>query len=222
MEGSFRHNSLFTAANSREAVHAGRADHLPIFLHEIEDLFENGTLPLDVAFIQVSPPDGHGNLSLGPGIDISLTAARAAKLLAVQVNDHMPRTLGNSIIHVSEADAIVEASAPLPVFDQGEITDIHRAIGRHVAALIPDGATLQIGVGGIPEAVLEALRGHKDLGVHTEMFSDGMVDLIESGAVNNSRKTLHPGKTITTFVLGSRRVYDFVDDNPAVEFHTNR
>ncbi|MBE0656494.1 MAG: acetyl-CoA hydrolase/transferase family protein [Bryobacteraceae bacterium] len=222
MEGSFRHNSLFTAANSREAVNAGRADHIPVFLHEIEDLFENGTLPLDVAFIQVSPPDGHGNLSLGPGIDISLTAARSAKRLVVQVNDHMPRTLGNSIIHVSEADAIVERSAPLPVFDQGEITGIHRAIGRHVAALIPDGATLQIGVGGIPEAVLEALRGHKDLGVHTEMFSDGMVELIESGAVNNSRKTLHPGKTITTFVLGSRRVYDFVDDNPSVEFHTNR
>lgn len=222
MEGRFRHNSLFTAANSREAVNAGRADHIPVFLHEIEDLFENGTLPLDVAFIQVSPPDRHGNLSLGPDIDISLTAARAANRLVVQVNDHMPRTFGNSTIHVSEVDAIVEASSPLPVFDQGEITDVHRAIGRHVAALIPDGATLQIGVGGIPEAVLEALRGHKALGVHTEMFSDGMVDLIESGAVNNTRKTLHPGKTITTFVLGSRRVYDFVDENPTVEFHTNR
>lgn len=222
MERSFRHNSLFTAANSREAVNSGRADHIPVFLHEIEDLFENGTLPIDVAFIQVSQPDRHGYASLGPDIDISLTAARSAKLLAVQVNDQMPRTSGNSVIHISQAAAIVEASAPLPVFDQGEITEVHRAIGCHVAALIPEGATLQIGVGGIPEAVLEALRGHRHLGVHTEMFSDGMVELIECGAVDNSRKTLHPDKTITTFVLGSRRVYDFVDGNPAVEFHTNR
>jgi acyl-CoA hydrolase len=220
--GTFRHNSLFTAANTRQAVKSGRADHIPVFLHEIEDLFENGTLPIDVAFIQVSPPDRHGMMSLGPDIDISLTAARAAKRLAVLVNDRMPRTFGNSMIAVEEAHAIVECSCPLPAFDQGAITSVHRAIGFHVANLIPDGATLQIGVGGIPEAVLEALKDHKDLGVHTEMFSDGLIALVESGVVNNSRKTLHPHKIVTTFVLGSQRVYDFVDDNPMVEFHPNR
>lgn len=222
MEASFRHNSLFTAGNTRPAVQAGRADHIPVFLHEIEDLFEDGTLPIDAALIQVSPPDRYGHMSLGPSIDISLTAARRARRLIVQVNDRMPRTFGESTIHVEDATAIVEASMPLPEFDQGEITSTHRAIGGHVAALIPDGATLQIGVGGIPEAVLEGLRGHKDMGVHTEMFSDGLVNLIESGVVNNSRKTLHPHKVITSFVMGSQRVYDFINDNHLVEFHPNR
>lgn len=222
MEASFRHNSLFTAGNTRQAVNEGRADHIPVFLHEIESLFEDGTLPIDVALIQVSPPDRFGNMSLGPSVDISLTAAQRARKLIVQVNDRMPRTLGDSTIRVEDATAIVEASAPLPVFDQGEITAVHRAIGGHVANLIPDGATLQIGVGGIPEAVLEALGDHKDLGVHTEMFSDAMVGLIESGVVNNSRKTLHPHKVITTFVLGSQRVYDFIDENQMIEFRRNR
>lgn len=220
--GAFRHNSLFTAANTREAVQQGRADHIPVFLHEIEDLFENGTLPIDMAFIQVSPPDRHGYMSLGPGIDISLTAAKNARKLVLQVNDKMPRTHGNSLLSPGEAHSIVEASLPLPAFNQGEITPTHRAIAGHVAKLIPDEATIQIGVGGIPEAVLEALRGHKHLGVHTEMFSDGLIALIECGAITNARKTLHPHKIITSFVMGSQRVYDFIDDNSLVEFHPNR
>lgn len=218
---SFRHNALFVAANTREAVQAGRGDYIPVFLHEIEDLFTGGVLPIDAALIQCAPPDRHGWMSLGPGIDISITAARAARRLIVQVNPEMPRTFGDSTIHVTQAHAIVEDARPLPVFGQGAITEIHRAIARHVAALIPDRATLQIGVGGIPEAVLECLQDHRGLGVHTEMFSDGLLPLLHSGAVDNAHKTLHPHKVITSFVLGTRAVYDFVDDNPLVEFLPN-
>ena len=220
-EASFRANCGFISAFVRPAVQAGRADYLPVFLHEVEGLFTSGALPLDVALIQTSPPDRHGNLSLGIGVDVSLSAARAARHLIVQVNPHMPRTFGDSLIHVSEAHAIVEAAHPLPDFLQGEPSEVHQRIAQHVAALIPDGATLQIGVGGIPEAVLGCLRGHTHLGVHTEMFSDGLVALVESGVITNARKTLHPHKLVTSFVLGTRRVYDFVDENPAVEFLPN-
>jgi len=220
--GSFRHNALFVSANTRCAVQEGRGDFIPVFLHEIEDLFTSGALPLDVALIQCTPPDRNGWMSLGPGVDISLTAARAARTLIVQVNPGMPRTCGDSMLHVSEATFIVEAAHALPEFDQGKVTDVHRAIARHVAALIPDRATLQIGVGGIPEAVLASLKDHKGLGVHTEMFSDGLIPLIESGAVDNAHKTLHPHKAVTTFVLGTRAVYDYIHDNPVFEFLTNR
>ncbi|MBI4892694.1 MAG: acetyl-CoA hydrolase/transferase family protein [Acidobacteria bacterium] len=219
---AFRHNALFVAGNTREAVQSGRADFIPIFLHEIEELFTSGTLPIDTALIQCAPPDRHGWMSLGPSIDISLTAARAARRLVVQVNPRLPRTHGNSAIHVTEAHAIVEATHELPVFDQGQVTAVHRAIARHVAELIPDRATLQIGVGAIPEAVLQALRDHRGLGIHTEMFSDGLLPLIAAGAVDNAHKTLHPHKIITTFVLGTRAVYDFIDDNPQVEFLPNQ
>lgn len=218
---SFRHNALFVSANTRRAVQAGRADFIPIFLHEIEGLFTSGAMVLDHALIQCSPPDRHGYLSLGPGVDISLTAARQARRLVVQVNPAMPRTCGDSMLHVSEASVIVEAEHALPEFLQGEITQTHCAIGRHVAALVPDRATIQVGVGGIPEAVLAQLRGHKDLGVHTEMFSDGLIPLIESGVVTNAYKTLHPHKVVTSFVMGTRAVYDYIDDNPVFEFLPN-
>jgi acyl-CoA hydrolase len=220
-DGIFRHNSLFTAANTRRAVQEGRADYIPIFLHEIEGLFTSGAMPIDIALIQTAPPDNHGWLSLGPGIEISLTAARTARRLIVQVNRNMPRTFGDAAVHVSQAHAIVEADEPLPEFDQGEVTDIHRAIAGHVAELVPDGATIQVGVGGIPEAVLQRLRDHKDLGVHTEMFSDGLIPLIECGAVTNKAKTLLPNKAVVSFVLGSKPAYDYLHDNPLFEFRPN-
>jgi acyl-CoA hydrolase len=218
-EGHFRHNALFIGANVRRAVQEGRADYTPIFLHEIEALFRNGALPLDVALIQCSPPDDFGFMSLGPGVDITLTAAKHARHLIIEVNDQCPRTLGDTFLHVSKADAIVETSHPLPEYHKGEITDVHRAIAAHAANLIPDGATLQTGIGGIPDAVLLALVHHKDLGVHTEMFSDGLIELIQSGVVNNERKTLHPHKVISGFVLGTRKLFDFIHDNPIFEFH---
>lgn len=220
-EGVFRHNSLFTAANTRQAVQAGRADYIPVFLHEIEALFLTGAIPIDVALIQTAPPDSHGWLSLGPGIDISLTAARVARRLIVQVNRNMPRTFGDAAVHTSQAHAIVEVDEPLPEFNQGRITDVHRGIADHVAALIPDGATIQVGVGGIPEAVLRRLDDHKDLGIHTEMFTDGLIPLIECGAVTNRRKTLLPNKAVVSFVLGGRPVYDYLHDNPLFEFRPN-
>jgi 4-hydroxybutyrate CoA-transferase len=218
-EGHFRHNALFIAPNVRKAVQQGRADYIPIFLSEIEGLFRSGAMPLDVTLMQCTPPDDYGYMSLGTGVDIALTAAQHARHVIVQVNDRAPRTLGDSFLHVSKADAIVEASHPLPEYRKGEVTDLHRAIARHVASLIPDGATLQTGIGGIPDAVLSALRDHKDLGVHTEMFSDGIIELIQSGVVNNERKSLHPNKVISGFVLGTKRLFDFIHDNPIFEFH---
>ncbi|MCS6952518.1 MAG: acetyl-CoA hydrolase/transferase C-terminal domain-containing protein [Bryobacterales bacterium] len=218
-EGHFRHNALFIGANVRQAVQEGRADYTPIFLHEIEALFRHGVLPLDVALIQCSPPDDYGFMSLGPSVDITLTAAKHARHVIVEVNDQCPRTLGDSFLHVSKASAIVETSHPLAEYHKGEITDVHRAIAAHVANLVPDGATLQTGIGGIPDAVLQALSHHRDLGVHTEMFSDGLIELIQSGVVNNERKTLHPHKVISGFVLGTRKLFDFIHDNPIFEFH---
>jgi len=218
-EGHFRHNAFFVGGNVRQAVQEGRADLIPIFLHEIENLFSSGAMPLDVALIQCTPPDDYGFMSLGTGIDISLTAAKCARHLIVQVNDQCPRTLGDAFLHVSKADAIVEASRPLPEFEKGPVTEVHRAIARHVANLIPDEATLQTGVGGTPDAVLEQLADHKDLGIHTEMFSDGVIDLIERGVINNEKKTIHPHKVISGFVLGTKRLFDFIHNNPIFEFH---
>jgi acyl-CoA hydrolase len=217
--GHFRHNAFFIGANVRQAVQQGRADYIPIFLSEIEGLFRSGALPLDVTLIQCAPPDDYGYMSLGAGVDIALTSAQYAKHVVVQVNDQAPRTLGDSFLHVSKADVIVEASHPLPEYRKCEVTDLHRAIARHVASLIPDGATLQTGIGGIPDAVLAMLRDRQDLGVHTEMFSDGIIDLIQSGAINNERKTIHPHKVISGFVLGTRPLFDFIHDNPIFEFH---
>jgi acyl-CoA hydrolase len=218
-EGHFRHNTFFIGGNVRTAVQEWRADYVPIFLHQIEDLFRSGAIPIDVALIQCSPPDHYGYMSLGTGIDVTLTAAKLAHHLIVEVNDQCPRTLGDSFIHVSKADAIVEVSHPLAEYQKQEITNLHRAVARHVAALIPDGATVQTGIGGIPDAVLLALTSHRDLGLHTEMFSDGVIDLIRSGVINNEKKTIHVHKVISGFVLGTKPLFDFIHDNPIFEFH---
>ncbi len=218
-EGHFRHNTFFIGGNVRQAVQEGRADYVPIFLHEIEGLFTSGALPIDVALIQCSRPDDYGYLSLGTGIDVTLTAAKHARHVIVEVNDQCPRTLGDTFLHVSKADAIVECSHPLAEMQPHEITATHRVIARYIAGLIPDAATLQMGIGGIPDAVLGFLGDHRDLGVHTEMFSDGLIDLIQAGVVNNEKKTIHPHKIISGFVLGTRRLFDFIHDNPIFEFH---
>jgi acyl-CoA hydrolase len=221
MAGHFRHNAMFIGANVRQAVNDGRADYTPIFLSEIESLFESGEMPIDVALIQVSPPDSHGFCSFGVGVDTTLTAAKKARFVIAQVNDQMPRTYGDSFIHVSDIDAIVESSRPLCELPAHEITDLHLAIARNVATLIEDGSTIQTGIGGIPDAVLLYLKDRKDLGVHTELLSDNIIPLIESGVVNGRRKTLHPRKVVLAFALGTRRLFDFVHDNPIFEFHPN-
>jgi 4-hydroxybutyrate CoA-transferase len=221
MEGHFRHNAMFIGGNVRQAVNEGRADYTPVFLSQIEALFESGQMPIDVALIQVSPPDAHGFCSFGVGVDTTLTAARQAKFVVAQVNDQMPRTYGDSFIHVSDIDSIVETSRPLCELKPIEITSVHHAIGRNVASLIEDGATLQLGIGGIPDAVLLELSGHKDLGIHTEMLSDSVIPLIDSGVINGSRKAIHRGKIVTGFVLGTKNLFNFVNNNPAFEFHPN-
>jgi acyl-CoA hydrolase len=219
MEGHFRHNALFIGGNVRQAVNEGRADYTPVFLSQIEALFESGEMPIDVALIQVSPPDAHGFCSFGVGVETTLSAARHAKMVIAQVNEKMPRTYGDSFIHVNNLDAVVETSQPLCELKSIEITNVHHAIGKNVASLIEDGATLQLGIGGIPDAVLLELTQHKDLGIHTEMLSDSAIPLIESGVINGSRKTIHIGKIVTSFVLGTRKLFEFVDNNPAFEFH---
>lgn len=219
-EGRFRHRGLFLGANVREAVAAGRADYTPIFLSEIEGLFESGALPLDVVLMQVSPPDAHGFVSLGTTVDCTLTAARCAPVVIAEVNEQMPRTHGDTSFHVSHLSAIVETSRPLLELCKEPITELHLRVARNVASLIPDGATLQTGIGGIPEAVLTCLGDKRDLGIHTEMFSDGVIDLIESGILNGERKSLHRGKAVAAFVLGTRRLFDFIHENSSFEFRS--
>jgi acyl-CoA hydrolase len=217
--GHFRHNALFIGSNVREAVTEGRADYTPVFLCEIERLFTSGQLPLDGALVQLSPPDEHGYMSLGVGVDCTLTAARCARYVIAEVNDRMPRALGDSFLHVTKVSAIVETSHPLAELHPVPFTELQHRIAQNVAALIPDGATLQMGIGGIPDAVLTCLRDRKDLGIHSEMVSDGVIPLIESGVVNGEKKTLHTGKVVAGFVLGTRRLADFIHDNPIFEFH---
>ncbi|HML24403.1 MAG TPA: acetyl-CoA hydrolase/transferase C-terminal domain-containing protein [Aggregatilinea sp.] len=214
-----RVNSLFISANVRSAINEGRADFTPVFLSEIPELFKSGRLPLDVALIQVSPPDRRGYCSYGVEVGVTKTAAESAKIVIAEVNPRMPRTLGNSFIHVSKIDYVVEVDYPLPEVVMAVSSEEQDAIANHLAAIIPDGATLQMGIGGIPDAVLKKLHNHKHLGVHTELFSDGVVDLVEAGVITNERKTFHPGKIIAGFVIGTQRLYDFVDDNPIVELH---
>ena len=215
---SFRHSGLFLGANVRTAVGEGRADYTPVFLSEIEELFSSGALPLDVALIQVSPPDEHGYVSLGASVDCTLTAARQAKYVIAEVNDRMPRTLGDSFLHVSKITALVETSHPLLELRPERSTDLQFRIARNVASLIPDGATLQVGIGGIPDAVLHFWRDHRDLGIHSEMCSDGVIPLIEAGVINGELKTLHRGKAVVGFVMGTQPLFDFLDDNPGFEF----
>ena len=219
MEKHIRVNTLFISANVRQAVNEGRADFTPCFLSEIPGLFRSGILPLDVALIQVSPPDEHGFCSFGVEVGVTKTAAETAKIVIAEVNDRMPRTLGDSFIHVSKLTHIVPVSYPLPEHRMGDITELERKIGYHCASLIEDGSTMQMGIGGIPDAVLTFLGNKKDLGIHTELFSDGVIDLVERGIINGERKTLHPGKIVAGMMLGTQRLYDFVHDNPIIELH---
>ena len=218
--GHFRHRGLFLGENVREAVVAGRADYTPIFLSEIEGLFVSGELPLDVVLMQVSPPDAHGFVSLGTTVDCTQTASRYAKFVIAEVNDRMPRTHGDTFVHVKHISAIVETSHPLLELHAEPPTEMHMRVARNVASLIPDGATLQTGIGGISDAVLKCLTDKKDLGIHTEMCPDSVIDLIESGVLNGERKSLHRGKAVVAFVLGSQRLFDFINDNPSFEFRS--
>jgi len=219
MAEHFRHNALFVGGNVREAVNDGRADYTPIFLGEVEALFESGEMPIDVAFIQVSPPDSHGYCSFGVGVECTLTAAKYARHVVAQVNAQMPRTYGDSFIHVSEIDAIVELSRPLCEMKKHLSNEVFQQIGARVASLIEDGAVLQCGIGAIPDAVLPALMDRRDLGVHTELISDNVIPLIEAGVINGQRKNMKPRKIILGFVLGTRALFDFIDENPIFEFH---
>ncbi len=217
---SFRHRSLFTGSNVRQAVNEGRADWVPVFLSEIPALIRSGALRVDVAFIHISPPDEHGFCSYGSGVECTKAAAEAAGTVIALVNRQMPRSLGDAFIHVSRLTHVVEIDRPLRELPQvTEVGEVARAIGRNVADLIENGSTLQMGIGEIPDAVLLFLKEKRDLGIHTEMFSDGVVELFEAGVITGEAKTLHRGKIISSFVLGSQKTFAFLDNNPFVEFH---
>lgn len=215
---AFRLNSCFVGANVRQCVNSDQGDYLPIFLSEIHLLFRKGILPLDVALVQVSPPDRHGYCSLGVSVDVALPAVQTAKKVIAQVNPRVPRTHGDGILHVSKIDAMVPVDHPIHIHEPAELSDIDHKIGKNVAALIEDGATLQLGIGTIPNAVLNNLKDHKRLGVHTEMFSDGILPLVESGVITGEDKEVKTGKIVTCFAVGSQKLYDFIDDNPLVHF----
>ncbi|HEU5050909.1 MAG TPA: acetyl-CoA hydrolase/transferase C-terminal domain-containing protein [Gemmatimonadales bacterium] len=213
---SFRTSALFVGANVREAVASGEADYVPVFLSEVPALFQRGRMPIDTALIQVSPPDRHGFCSLGTSVDVSRAAVRVARRVIAEINPQMPRTHGDGLVHVNDIDFGVAVDYALYERVPAPLGDVERAIGKHVAALVEDGATLQLGIGAIPDAVLAALGGHRDLGIHSEMFSDGVIDLVESGVITGALKRVHPGKVVGAFILGTRRLYDFVDDNPQI------
>jgi len=217
--GRFRSISLFTGPGLREPVAEGRADFVPIFLSDIPHLFTSGRVKLDAALVQLSPPDRHGTCSLGTSVDTARAAVDTAGVVLAEINERMPRTHGHTAVPLDRVTAWTATDRDLPGHDLLPPSDVEDRIGAHVAALVEDGACLQLGIGGIPNAVLARLEGRHDLGIHSEMFSDGVVRLIESGAVTNTRKAIHPGRTIASFVIGSSRLYDFVDDNPLVEFH---
>ena len=216
---SFHINCMFVSAPIREAVAEGRADYIPVFLSDIPDLFNKKILPIDVALVHVSPPDEHGYCSLGVSVDIARSAVNTAKFVIAQVNPKMPRTHGDGLIHISRFTHMVYHEEDLPEVNYStNTTETELAIGRHIAGMIEDGSTLQMGIGTIPDAVLRSLSTHKDLGIHTEMLSDGVIDLFESGVINNRKKKIHPNKAVTGFAIGTRRLYDYVDDNPAITF----
>jgi 4-hydroxybutyrate CoA-transferase len=217
MAEHFRHRALFIGPNARQAVNDGRADYVPVFLSDVPRMFESGVQPLDAVLVNVSPPDANGFCSLGTSVEAMHAAIRAAKTVIVQLNRAMPRTLGESFIHVDDIDLAVEVDVPPYGHPVGEIGPVERRIGEHVAELVPDGATLQLGIGVIPAATAAALGGKRDLGIHTEMFTDSIVDLVEAGVVTGARKERNRGKIVAAFVLGSPRLYRFVDDNPMVE-----
>ncbi|HZP16921.1 MAG TPA: acetyl-CoA hydrolase/transferase C-terminal domain-containing protein [Terriglobales bacterium] len=220
MAGHFRHNSFFAGPNVRSAINEGRADYTPIDLSEIEELFETGAMPLDLALVQVTPPDSHGFCSLGVGVDTTLTAVKCARHVVAQVNNYMPRTCGDSYVHVNDLDAVVEWSQPLCELKQPIVTDMHVKIARNVAGLIEDGAVLQTGIGGIPEAALPFLMDRKDLAIHSELVTDAVVPLIEAGVITGARKNFKPRKIILGFAVGTRLLFDFLDNNPMFEFHS--
>ena len=215
---NFRHNALFVSPPAREVVENGRADFTPTFFYRAPRLFET-TLPVDVALVQVTPPDENGICSLGISVDYTLAAVKNAKLVIAQVNDQMPRTRGGSSVRVEDIDLFVEHSVPILELAPPKIGPMEEAIGNYCASLINDGDTLQLGIGAIPDAVLSFLRHKKDLGIHSEMFSDGVVDLMERGVINNSLKTLHHGISVANFLMGTKRLYDFIDNNPQVEVY---
>ncbi len=216
---SFKINSLFVSASIRDAVNEGRADYVPVFLSEIPDLFNQNILPVDVALVQVSPPDKHGYCSLGVSVDVARSAVNNAKHVIACINPNVPRTHGDGLIHINQFDSMVYCESPLYEARYGDrVGPTEIKIAGHVAGLIEDGATLQMGIGAIPDAVLRTLVNHKNLGMHTEMCSDGVIDLYDKGVINNKCKQIHPNKGVSAFALGTRRLYDFVDDNPAIQF----
>ena len=221
LEHRFRHTAFFIGANVRSAVQEGRADFMPVFLSEIPRLITSRRVRIDVALIQVSPPDAHGYCSLGVSVDVVRAAVDSADLVIAEVNPRMPRTHGDSFVHVDRIACLVPVDSALPERLPEPLDEVDRAIGAHVAALVPDGATLQLGIGRIPDAVLAALDKHRDLGVHTEMFSDRVMHLTDAGVINGRRKSVLPGKIVTSFVMGSRALYAWVHDNPAVEMRSS-
>lgn len=214
---SFFINSLFVSANVRDAVNSGRGDYVPIFLSEIPRLFRSGLMPLDVAIVHVSPPDRHGYCSLGVSVDITREAVLNARHVIAQVNPQMPRTHGDGLIHMKRFDVLVEVDEALPEVDYSlRVTEKEKTIARYIAEMVEDGATLQMGIGAIPDAVLSSLTNHKELGIHTEMMSNGVMELVEKGVITNEHKYRHPGRIATGFIVGHRKFYDFVDDNPLI------
>ena len=219
-EGVFQLDSFFVGSNVRKVTQSGYADYIPIFLSETQRLYRCGAVPCNVAMIQVCPPDKHGYVSLGVSVGGTKPACLNAKMVIAQVNDQMPRTMGESFLHVSQLTYCVEASTPLPELGGGAIGEVEEAIGRNVASLVEDGSTLQLGIGTIPDAVLKFLGDKKDLGIHSEMFSDGVVDLYQKGVITGANKRLDKGKMVAAFLMGSKKLYDFVDDNPDVMMRT--
>lgn len=217
LHASFILKPFFVGSNMREAIQNGKGSYIPVFLSEVPALFRKGIIPIDVALISVSPPDKHGYCSLGPSVDISLAATQCAKIVIAQINDKMPRTHGDGLIHISKITIQVEHSEELPEVICPVLTEENKAIGKNISELIENGSTLQMGIGAIPNAVLSFLGNHRDLGIHSEMFSDGVLPLIERGVINGSCKRKHPGKIVSSFVVGSRKLYDFLDDNPVVQ-----
>jgi acyl-CoA hydrolase len=219
MEGHFRHNSLFVGPADRKAIGEGRADYIPVFLYEIPGLFYSGIIDLDVALLHLSPPDDYGYMSLGVECLASKAAAECAKRVVAEVNDRMPRTLGDAFIHISQVDKVVEISRELPELVIKDLTEVEEKIGGNIAKLVEDGSTIQLGIGGIPNAALKAMYDKKDLGIHTEMVSDAIIEAMEKGVVTGAKKTLHPNKAVATFIFGSKKAYEFANDNPAFEVH---
>ncbi|MFX0048179.1 MAG: acetyl-CoA hydrolase/transferase family protein [Candidatus Hermodarchaeota archaeon] len=218
MKENFRHISLFAGVGTRKAIKENRADYTPVFFSEIPRLFRNNIIPIDVALIQLSPPDGNGDMSFGVSVDYTLQASKSAKLVIAEVNKQMPRTMGSSI-HYSEVDFIVETDRPLNELSPPIITEIEEKIGRNIASLVPNNANLQLGIGGIPDAALKFLLDKKDLGIHSEMFSDGVVELYKKGIITNKYNNLNPGKFTATFLMGTKKLYQFVDNNTDVEMY---